>query len=106
MPLVVILGLINAFLKYRDMFRAFGPHQIPICKVVINQYRNFDYLNSVFDKCDILLLQETWLHNFQFNEFTNVLNNCNYHAVTAMDKADIGRVGRPFGGCAFVWHRD
>ena len=63
-------------------------------------------MNTVFNKCDILLLQETWLHNFQFNEFTNVLNNCNYHPVTAMDEADIGRVGRPFGGCAIVWHRD
>ena len=70
------------------------------------KFRNYDYLNNVFNESDILLLQETWLHSFQFNEFTNVLNNCNYHAVTAMDEADIGRVGRPFGGCAIVWHRD
>ena len=70
------------------------------------KYRNFSYLNEIFNKCDILLLQETWLHSFQFNEITNILNNCHYHAVTAMNEADIGRVGRPFGGCAIVWHRN
>ena len=70
------------------------------------KYRNFDYLKKIFNNCDILLLQETWLYNFQFNEFSNVFNNCHYHAVTAMDEADIGRVGRPYGGCAVVWRRD
>ena len=29
-PLLYILGFIYAILEYRDMFRAFGPHQIPI----------------------------------------------------------------------------
>ena len=49
------------------------------------KHRNFNYLKETFDKCDILLLQETWLYNFQFNEFNKVLNKCNYHAVSAMD---------------------
>ena len=69
------------------------------------KYRNFDYLKEIYIKCDILLLQETWLYNFKSSEFTKVLKNCNYHAVSAMDEANIGRVGRPYGGCAIVWHK-
>ena len=29
-----------------------------------------------------------------------------YHAVSAMDESNIGHVGRPFGGCAIIWHKD
>ena len=32
--------------------------------------RNHEYNNkTVFENCDILLLQETWLYNFEFNFF-------------------------------------
>ena len=68
---------------------------------------NCDYINeSVYKKCDILLLQETWLYKFEFNLFNNKIKDCQYHAVSAMDESDIGRVGRPKGGCAIVWHKD
>ena len=30
---------------------------------------NCDYISEVYGKCDILLLQETWLYNFEFNLF-------------------------------------
>ena len=68
------------------------------------KYRNYDYIKNIFEKCDILLLQETWLYNFQFNEYNKVLNRCNYHSVSAMDETNIGRIGRPYGGCAIIWH--
>ena len=68
------------------------------------KYRNFGYLKEVFGRCDILLLQETWLFNFQHNEFNKVLPNCHYHAVSTMDESEVGRVGRPYGGCAILWH--
>ena len=68
---------------------------------------NCDYINkTVFKNCDILLLQETWLYNFEFNLFNEKVKNCQYHAVSAMDESDIGRVGRPKGGCAIVWHKN
>ena len=68
---------------------------------------NYEYINeTVYANCDILLLQETWLHKFEFNMFNAKIKNCQYHAVSAMDDSDIGRVGRPKGGCAIVWHKD
>ena len=69
------------------------------------KHRNYNYINNLFNNCDILLLQETWLYNFEFKVFNNVINNSNYHAVSAMDETEIGRVGRPYGGCAIVWRR-
>ena len=61
---------------------------------------------KVYTNCDIVLLQETWLHNFEFNLFNQTLPECQYHAVSAMDESDVGSVGRPKGGCAIVWHKD
>ena len=68
------------------------------------KYRNYDYISETFNKCDILLLQETWLYNFEHNILNNILQSSQYHAISAMDEADIGRAGRPYGGCEIVWH--
>ena len=65
--------------------------------------RNYDYVNDLYKACDILFLQETWLYNFEFNQFSNNLQNCQYHAMSAMDESDITRVGRPYGGLAIIW---
>ena len=46
--------------------------------------RNYNYLKELYDKNDILLLQETWLYFFQDD--------------------NVGKAGRPYGGCAIVWN--
>ena len=66
--------------------------------------RNYEFLKSIFSKCDVLMLQETWLYNFQQHNITNVLKDSQVHAVSAMRDDDVGRTGRPYGGCAVVWH--
>ena len=66
--------------------------------------RNYDFLRDAFSKCQVLFMQETWLYNAQHKDIANVLPNCQYHAVSAMPDTDVGRVGRPYGGCAIVWH--
>ena len=70
------------------------------------KFRNYDYIKDTFNKCDILLLQETWMYNFEHSQFINFLPNCQYTAVSAMDDVDIHRSGRPKGGCAVLWRRD
>ena len=70
------------------------------------KYRNFSYLKEIFKRCDIILLQETWLYNFKYSEFINILPNCQYHAISTMDESKVRRVGRPYGGCAILWHRN
>lgn len=67
--------------------------------------RNYEYLHDVYSKCDILFLQETWLYDFQHSIIESVCVDSNYHAISAMDEGNIGQVGRPYGGCAIVWHR-
>lgn len=69
------------------------------------KFRNYDYLKDIFMKCEILLIQETWLYNFQHEEIGKVLVDSEHHAVSAMDECDVSRVGRPYGGCAVVWRR-
>ena len=36
------------------------------------KYRNYNYVNEIFNKCNILMLQETWLYNFEHSNFINV----------------------------------
>ena len=65
--------------------------------------RNYDYIRDIFKKCEILLLQETWLYNFETNLFNTNIPGCQFHAISAMDESNITRVGRPYGGCAILW---
>ena len=70
------------------------------------KYRNYNYVNEIFNKCNILMLQETWLYNFEHNNFTKEIPNCQYYAISGMDEADVSRVGRPKGGVAILWHKN
>ena len=68
--------------------------------------RMYEYVKEVFLQCDIILLQETWLYNFEHKNFANIIPNCQFHAKSSMDEADIQRKGRPFGGCAILWKKN
>ena len=69
------------------------------------KYKNYDFLKSVFDECSILLLQEHWLHNFEFNNFEKVLKNCCFHAKSSMRDNELV-LGRCYGGTAILWKKD
>ena len=68
--------------------------------------RNYDYLSYLFKQCDIMMIQETWLYSFQEDIITDTLGDSCCHAVSAMSDDDVGRLGRPFGGCAIVWNKN
>ena len=68
--------------------------------------RNYDYLKCLYNNSQVLFIQETWLFNSQHKNINNLFKGCQYHAVSAMADDDVGRVGRPYGGCAIVWHGD
>ena len=70
------------------------------------KYRMYDYVKEIFKQCDILLLQETWLYNFEHSNFANIIPNCQFHAISGMDDANVVRKGRPFGGCAILWKKN
>ena len=65
--------------------------------------RNYDYLNSIFSKCDILLIQESWLYSFEIENVNKVLLDCSCFGVSAMNDNDICRQGRPHGGCLIIY---
>ena len=66
----------------------------------------YDYVKQVFTQSDILLLQETWLYNFEHNNLANIIPNSQFYAVSSMDEANTQRKGRPFGGCAVLWKKN
>ena len=67
--------------------------------------RNYNYIWKLYEKCDFLLLQETWLYNCQVKNIVDVLPGSVCHAISSMDDSDNGRIGRPYGGVAIVWNR-
>ena len=67
--------------------------------------RNYQYINKIFSKCHILMLQETWLYDFETKHILNNLIDSQCFSKSAMNSEDVGRAGRPFGGLAIAWHR-
>ena len=66
--------------------------------------RNYEYIRDLYSTHDILLLQETWLYEFQISDITKILPNSKCHLVSSMEAENVGRVGRPYGGCCIVWN--
>ena len=69
------------------------------------KFRNFEYIRKLFDQVDVLLIQEHWLYNFEFDIFSKVLPNCKYIAKSGMDSSTVN-LGRPFSGVAIVWRNN
>ena len=68
--------------------------------------RMYDYVKEIFKASDILLLQETWLYDFEHSNFANIIPNCQFYAISGMDSANVHRQGRPYGGCAVLWKKN
>ena len=60
------------------------------------------YINMLLKNHDIVLIQEHWLFDGEFQAFKNKLGNVGMHAVSGMDPTMPLR-GRPYGGCAIIW---
>ena len=70
------------------------------------KHRMYKYIKNKFKDCDVLLLQETWMYNFEHKMFSKIIPDCQYHAVSTMDEAEVRRLGRPYGGCAVLWKKN
>ena len=68
--------------------------------------RNYDYLNDLFTKCDILMIQESWLYSFEFDQVSRILPNSIVMGVSAMQESEIRPRGRPFGGSMIIHKRN
>jgi exonuclease III len=60
------------------------------------------YINKLLQQCDILLVQETWLHDWELNKLSDD-DAISILGVSGMDPQQL-LVGRPHGGCAVLFH--
>jgi exonuclease III len=63
----------------------------------------FDFINEIFDTCDIIMLQEHCLYESEFYKIAMIGNGSGVEAVSSMCE-NVQRLGRPYGGCAIVWN--
>ena len=64
----------------------------------------FEYIDSLLDVSNILLLQEHWLFESGFSILENKYKNVSICDVSAM-KEDEQLAGRPYGGCVILWKK-
>ena len=60
------------------------------------------YIQEIFDDCDILLIQEHWLHKGNLDIYKSVLKHCEIHGTSGMNQNEV-LIGRPFGETAILW---
>ena len=68
------------------------------------KYRNYPYINKLFNKCDIVLLQEHWLFQNEFCVINKIVPNAEYCFVSAMND-DVILNGRPYGGVGVLYRK-
>ena len=64
----------------------------------------FNYINSLLSLYDVILIQEHWLMESQFDLFNRYIDNANVHCVSGMP-SNVINYGRPYGGCAVLWKK-
>ena len=60
---------------------------------------------KILQKCDILLLHETWLCSKQFQMFNEFFPSYKFVNVCGMDETEL-LLGRPYGGVTVLYKRD
>ena len=81
-------------------------NNISLCSYNAKNYDPIKYniIKELFDKCDFLLLQETWLNEKEFiRKFKNDFSNSECISASKMDLDGI-KAGRPYGGVAICYH--
>ena len=65
-------------------------------------------LHSLCSNHDLILLQEHWLHTYEFHLLSDMFTDFNSYSISAMnDKLAAGLfLGRPFGGVAIMWRKN
>ena len=69
------------------------------------KYRNYMYINKLYDKNDILFLQEHWLFPSEFKIINDIIPEADFHFVSAMNDNDL-LSGRPYGGVGIIFKKN
>ena len=63
-----------------------------------------DYVRTLFEQCDVMFIQEHWLLNCNIHSFADMIGNVNIYGTSGMNENEL-IIGRPYGGCAFLWKK-
>ena len=64
-----------------------------------------EYLKSLLNKCNILMIQEHWMNTKQLERFSNLFSNSSVHGTSSIDTSTL-LIGRPHGGCCFIYNNN
>ena len=64
--------------------------------------RNYEFVTKISKDCEVFLIQETWLYNYEIKYIQQVLSTSNIFMKSSMNEGIIDRQGKPFGGCAIA----
>ena len=75
-----------------------------VCSYNIHGYNStkLEYIKSLLNKCQIIMIQEHWLNNSQLERFSNLFSCSSVHGITSIDTSTL-LVGRPHGGCCIIY---
>lgn len=62
-------------------------------------------IQNICDKCDIVLLQETWLRESELVMLSSLHVDFSGRGVSSMDSTQGMHKGRPYGGLAILWRK-
>ncbi|XP_053615263.1 uncharacterized protein LOC128678044 [Plodia interpunctella] len=65
--------------------------------------RSFEAVQSLCEICDIIVLQETWLYDYDIPLLSSIHENFEYTGKSSMDLSTGPLRGRPYGGLAILW---
>ena len=61
-----------------------------------------EYIKTLFENHDIVLVQEHWLYESELHTFCDNISNINYHGTSGMLE-HVVLSGRPYGGTIILW---
>jgi len=66
---------------------------------------NMQGLRDLCNTCDVVLLQETWLEEWESNVINEVDPSFQGRVFSGMDEGRDVRKGRPFAGLGIIWRK-
>ena len=81
-----------------------SPQNLSIVSLNCNDFKSSSgFVSSVFNECDIAILQETWLLPNELCSPSNLRFDCDAYSTSAVDLSNGILIGRPYGGLTFMW---
>ena len=105
----LLVGFYQTLFAYMELKFNINTHKKELAIASLNCRNVKSSVNEIRDICkdyDVLLLQETWLANFEVPVLANIHGNFYGKGISSIDSTNDLSVGRPHGGLAVLWHEE